>query len=185
MNQNVVNYLEANATVAELLQLANDVLGGTKTPGVNGVPSYSDVNDAVSTINEAFDEGRRFLNYYDTKQTCESLFPPAALPTGAATTTTTVVSTSREPANAVTVSAYPNPFSENINFEVETKQSGQGTLEVYNMTGQKIKTVFSGYLNAGRQRFSMIVPAGQTSVLFYVFKMGNQRISGKLLHQSR
>jgi len=83
----------------------------------------------------------------------------------------------------VTVSAYPNPFSDNINFEVETKQPGQGTLEVYNMSGQKIKTVFSGYLNAGRQRFNMTVPAGQTSVLLYVFTMGNQRITGKLLHQ--
>jgi hypothetical protein len=182
MNQNVVNYLGANGTVADLLQLANDVLGGTKIPGINGVPSYSDVNDAVSTINEAFDEGRRFLNYYGTKQTCESLFPPAALPTGA--TTTTVVSASRESIDAVTtVSAYPNPFSDNINFEVITKQSGQGTLEVYNVTGQKVKTVFSGYMNAGRQRFTMNVPAGQTSVLLYVFRMGNQRITGKLLHQ--
>jgi hypothetical protein len=86
--------LEQMQQLLSCLQLANDVLGGTKTPGVNGVPSYSDVNEAVSTINEAFDEGRRFLNYYDTKQTCESLFPPAALPTGAATTT--VVSAYRE-----------------------------------------------------------------------------------------
>ena len=47
INQNVVNYLGGNATVADLLQLANDVLGGTKTPGINGVPSYSDINGAV------------------------------------------------------------------------------------------------------------------------------------------
>ena len=94
-----------------------------------------------------------------------------------------IVSASRESINAVTVSAYPNPFSDNINFEVETKQSGQGTLEVYNMTGQKIKTVFSGYLNAGRQQFSMNIPVGQSSALFYVFRMGNQRVSGKLLHK--
>jgi hypothetical protein len=183
MDQNVVDYLGANGTVADLLQLANDVLGGSKIPGVNGVPSYSNVNDAVDCINQSFDEGRRFLNYFGTKQTCEILFPSPALPTSS--TTTTLVSAYREPADAITVSAYPNPFSDNINFQVETKQSGQGTLEVYNMTGQKIKTVFSGYMNAGRQRFSMNVPAGQTSALFYVFRMGNQRVSGKLLHQSR
>jgi PKD domain/Ig-like domain CHU_C associated len=183
MNQNVVDYLGANATVADLLQLANDVLGGSKIPGVNGVPSYSNVNDAVDCINQSFDEGRRFLNYFGTKQTCEILFPSPALPTSA--TTTTLVSAYREPADAITVSAYPNPFADNINFQIETKQSGQGTLEVYNMTGQKIKTVFSGYMNAGRQRFSMNVPAGQTSALFYVFRMGSQRVSGKLLHQSR
>jgi hypothetical protein len=134
MNQNVVNYLGPNATVADLLQLANDVLGGTKKPGTDGVPSYSDVNEAVSTINEAFDEGRRFLNYFDTKQTCEILFPSPALPT--TSTSTLLVSASREATNTVTVSAFPNPFSNNINFEIETKQSGQGILEVYSMAGQ-------------------------------------------------
>ena len=179
MNQNVVDYLGANPTVADLLQLANDVLGGSKVPGVNGVPSYADVNEAVDCINKSFDEGRRFLNYFDTKQTCEILFPTPALPAGAATTT--LVSASRETINAVTVTAYPNPFSDNINFQIETKQSGQGSLEVYNVTGQKVKTVFSGYINAGRQRFSMNVPAGQRSVLFYIFRMGDQKISGKLL----
>ena len=179
MNQNVVSYLGSNATVADLLQLANDVLGGTKIPGVNGVPSYADVNDAVSTINEAFDEGRRFLDYFDTKQSCEILFPSPALPAGAATTT--LVSAYREPIDPITVTAYPNPFSDNINFQIETKQAGQGVLEVYNMSGQKVKTVFNGYMNAGRQRFSMNVPAGQTAVLFYVFRMGDQKITGKLL----
>ncbi|HEU5167373.1 MAG TPA: T9SS type A sorting domain-containing protein, partial [Chitinophagaceae bacterium] len=181
MNQNVVDYLGANGTVADLLQLANDVLGGSKVPGVNGVPSYADVNAAVDCINKSFDEGRRFLNYFEQIQTCEGLFPSPALPAG--TATTTLVSASRETINTVTVTAYPNPFSDNINFQIETKQSGQGVLEVYNMTGQKLKTVFNGYMNAGRQRFSMNVPAGQASVLLYVFRMGEQRITGKLLHQ--
>jgi len=184
MNANVVNYLGANATVADLLQLANDVLGGTKTPGVNGVPSYADVSDAVDCINKSFDEGRRFLNYFDTKQTCEMLFPTPSLPAGT-TTTTLIVSANRESTEPVKVSAFPNPFSDNINFQIETKQSGQGVLEVYNMTGQKIKTVFSGYLNAGKQQFSMSVPPGQNIALFYVFRMGNQRASGKLLQKSK
>jgi hypothetical protein len=34
------------------------------------------------------------------------------------------------------------------------------------MTGQKIKTVFSGYMNAGRQRFSMNVPSGKLLFCF-------------------
>jgi len=180
MNQSVVNYLGANGTVADLLQLANDVLGGSKIPGVNGVPSYADVNEAVDCINKSFDEGRRFLNYFETKQICELLFPAPALPTTSATTL--LVSAYAEPMNALTVSAYPNPFSDNINFEIETKQSGHGVLEVYNVTGQKIKTVFNGNMSAGRQRVSMKVPAQQTSVLFYVFRMGDQKVTGKLLH---
>ncbi|HEX6847250.1 MAG TPA: T9SS type A sorting domain-containing protein, partial [Chitinophagaceae bacterium] len=182
MNANVVTYLGPDATVADLLQLANDVLGGTKTPGVDGVPSYADVNAAVDCINKSFDEGRRFLNYFETQQTCEMLFPTPALPAG--TITTTLVSAYREPIEPITVTAYPNPFSDNINFQIETKQSGQGVLEVYNMTGQKVKTVFQGYMNAGRQRFSMTLPPGKSAVLFYVFRLGNQKASGKLFQSA-
>jgi hypothetical protein len=155
---------------------------GTKTPGINGVPSYSDISGAVTSITTAFHDGRRFLNYYETQQGCELLTGSSAIETTATNTTKSIIA-EREASNIVTVTAFPNPFSDNINFEVETKQSGQGTLEVYNMTGQKVKTVFSGYMNAGRQRFSMTVPAGQTSVLLYVFRIGNQKITGKLLHQ--
>jgi hypothetical protein len=181
MNQNVVNYLGGSATVADLLQLANDVLGGSKVPGVGGVPSYADVNDAVDCINKSFDEGRRFLDYYDTNQTCELLFPaPIILPT--TSTITSARTTDASTTYGVTVTAYPNPFSDNISFQIETKQPGQGSLEVYNMAGQKIKTVFSGYLNAGTQRFKMNVPVNQRSVLFYIFRMGDQKAAGKILH---
>ena len=182
INPNVVSYLGPNATVADLLQLANDVLGGTKTPGINGVPSYSDISGALNSLVVAFHDGRRFLNYFETQQGCELLTASAATET-TATNTATSVAAERETGSIVTVTAFPNPFTDNIYFQVETKQSGQGTLEIYNVTGQKIKTVFSGYMNAGKQRFSMNVPAGQSSVLFYVFRMGNQKVSGKLLHQ--
>ncbi len=181
INQNVVNYLGANATVADLLQLANDVLGGTKTPGINGVPSYSDISGAENSITMAFHDGRRFLNYFPTQQGCELLTSSSPTETTATNTTTTMMA-ERETSNLVTLKAYPNPFSDNINFEIETKQSGQAILEVYNMSGQKLKTVFSGHINAGTQRFSMHIPAGQSSVLFYVFRMGDQKVSGKLLH---
>ena len=182
MNQNVVDYLGANGTVADLLQLANDVLGGTKTPGIDGVPSYENVSDAVNCINKSFDEGRRFLNYFETYQTCEILFPSPALPAGA---TSTIVSSGREILNTTTVTAYPNPFSDNISFEVDAKQSGKAMLEVYSVTGQKLKTVYNGSLNAGRQRFTLTVPIHQRSVLFYVFIMGDQKLTGKLLYSGR
>jgi len=106
--------------------------------------------------------------------------PPIILPT--TTTITSARITDESSTYDVTVTAYPNPFSDNISFQIKTKQSGQGSLEVYNMAGQKVKTVFSGYLNAGTQRFKMNVPAGQRSVLFYIFRMGDQKASGKILH---
>src|SRR5205085_5610851 len=62
-DQNVLNYMAAHgypATVAGLLQLANAILGGTLTAGVGGVPSYSEINGAVTWVNEGFDECKMF-----------------------------------------------------------------------------------------------------------------------------
>ena len=182
MNQNVLNYLGANNTVQDLLNLANGVLGGTLIPGQNGVPSYSDVNDAIDAINQSFDEGRRFLAYYPTKQTCESLFP-------AASTIVTTYSTSRETSQSqviaaskgVSVAAYPNPYTDKVNFTVESDISGYGSLQVYNLMGQKVKTVYEGYMSAGKQYFTLTLPVQQRANLFYIFTVGGKQVTGKLL----
>ena len=184
INQNVVNYLGGNATVADLLQLANDVLGGTKTPGINGVPSYSDISGAATSITTAFHDGRRFLNYFQTQQGCELLTGSSNRETTTESPTSSVMA-EREANNILTVTAYPNPFADNINFEIEAKHSGKAMLEVYSVTGQKVKTVYNGNLSAGKQRFTVTIPMHQRSVLFYVFTMGDQKKTGKLLYRGR
>ena len=184
INPNVVSYLGPNATVATLLQLANDVLGGTKTPGINGVPSYSDISGALNSLVVAFHDGRRFLNYFPTQQGCELLTSSPNIETTTASTSTSILA-EREASSILTVTAFPNPFSDNINFEINAKQPGKAMLEVYTITGQKVKTVYNGNINAGKQRFSMSVPTHQRSVLFYVFRMGDQKITGKLLYSGR
>jgi hypothetical protein len=185
MNQNVVNYLGATGTVGDLLQLANDVLGGTKTPGVNGVPSYADINAAVDAINRSFDNGRRFLDYFAEYQTCEMLFSAPTLPdpillTASENFNSGAAMNSIE--NNLSISAYPNPFFDNVTFMIKTTKGGQGSLEVFSMTGQKVKTIFQGYLPAGTQRFSMYLPTLQRSSLIYIFRMDGERKTGKLIY---
>ena len=182
MNPAVVTYLGSGATVADLLKLANDVLSGEKTPGVDGVPSYNDITSAVDCINKSFDEGRRFLDYFDEYQTCEMLFP-APIILQSSTTTARIADTGDQV--AVTVNAYPNPFSDNVNFVVDSKTSGYATLEVYNMMGQKVKTVYQGNIMAGTQRFSLYLGTQQRANLFYVLRVGNEKVSGKLLYNGR
>jgi hypothetical protein len=53
--------------------------------------------------------------------------------------------------------------------------SGQGSLDVYNISGQKIKTIFQGHINIGKQRFSLNLPPQQCSNLVYVFRVGVAR----------
>ncbi|MGZ4011515.1 MAG: PKD domain-containing protein [Flavisolibacter sp.] len=182
MNQNVLNYLGANNMVQDLLNLANGVLGGTLIPGQNGVPSYSDVNDAIDAINQSFDEGRRFLAYYPNKQTCDSLFP-------AASTIVTTFGTSRETTQSqtiaaskgVSVTAYPNPYTDKVSFTIESDVAGYGSLQVYNLMGQKVKTVYEGFMSAGKQNFTMTLPVQQRANLVYIFTVGNKQVTGKLL----
>src|SRR6185503_7910647 len=111
----------------------------------------------------------------------ELLTRPAEIET-TATNTTTSGSAERELTNMVTVSAFPNPFSDNISFEINAKEAGKALLEVYSMTGQKIKTVYNGNISPGKQRFTMTVPVQQRAMLFYVFRMGEQKVTGKLLY---
>jgi hypothetical protein len=80
-----------------------------------------------------------------------------------------------------TVKAYPNPFNDKVKFVVNSPDAGKGSLEVYNIMGQKIKTVFQGHINAGDQSFEMNVSKKQQSTLIYIFRVGDKQVTGKLL----
>lgn len=80
------------------------------------------------------------------------------------------------------VIAAPNPFTDRIRFTLESAISGKGTLELYNMLGQKVQTVFEGYVEAGRPfTKEYAVPQSQRTSLVYVFTVGGLRTSGKLI----
>ena len=186
MNEKVVQYLGETATVAQLLDLANKALGGTIAAGTGNVPSYSDINEAVSCINESFDEGRRFLDYYADKQTCEMLFP-APLIDVLPVATTRAVPGEKEPVgipSALKVTAYPNPFADRVRFDVESPLSGQGSLELFNVLGQKVTTVYQGLISEGRQSFDVHLSGRQPANLVYVLQVGGKRVTGKLFHRA-
>jgi hypothetical protein len=98
------------------------------------------------------------------------------------TQTTTQQIVVDEPAKVI---AYPNPFSDKIKFVVTSSVAGKGTLEVYNMLGQKVRTVYQGQFVAGSQNFELNLPSAYRSNLIYVLRVGEKRITGKLLQLSR
>lgn len=80
------------------------------------------------------------------------------------------------------VVAAPNPFNDHIRFSIKSNISGQGVLELYNMLGQKVKTVFQGYVNADQlQTIEYGVPGAQRANLIYIFRVGSEKVSGKLI----
>lgn len=80
------------------------------------------------------------------------------------------------------VLAAPNPFNDRIRFTLKSDVSGRGSLELYNTLGQRVKTVFQGQVSAGQvQTIEYAVPGSQRSSLIYVFRVGNEQTSGKLI----
>jgi hypothetical protein len=78
--------------------------------------------------------------------------------------------------------AGPNPFSDRIRFALQSGISGKGSLDLYNILGQKVKTVFEGYVEAGKTRnIEYFVPASQRTNLTWVFTVATQKVSGKLI----
>jgi len=47
------------------------------------------------------------------------------------------------------VLAAPNPFNSRLRFTIQPTISGKGSLELYNLIGQKVATVFQGYVQKG------------------------------------
>ena len=86
-----------------------------------------------------------------------------------------------ESAAQTTVKAFPNPFNDRVKFVVPAPQAGYGSLDVMNMLGQKVKTVFQGQMNAGSQSFEMSLPEGRYSTLFYILRINGKQVSGKLV----
>ena len=80
------------------------------------------------------------------------------------------------------VMATPNPYTDKIRFVLQSAVSGTGSLELFNMTGQKIKSIFQGYVFAGKgQVIEYIVPPTQSRNIVYVFTVAGQKTTGTLI----
>jgi hypothetical protein len=80
------------------------------------------------------------------------------------------------------VTAFPNPFSDKINFMIESAVTGKGTLELFNFSGQKLRTVYQGVIQSGKgQTIQFDVPFAERSNLIYVLTVGKEKHSGKLI----
>ncbi|HKO80855.1 MAG TPA: T9SS type A sorting domain-containing protein, partial [Chitinophagaceae bacterium] len=80
-----------------------------------------------------------------------------------------------------TVKAFPNPFGKKVKFVVTIPEAGTGSLELVNLLGQKVKTVFQGRMPAGANTFEVNLPFMQMSQLIYILRMSDKQITGKLL----
>jgi hypothetical protein len=80
------------------------------------------------------------------------------------------------------VSTMPNPFRDKVRFVIRSKVSGQAVLEIFNMAGEKLKTVYQGYIQAGREQVVEYTTTGAPRAnLVYRLQVGSDQVSGKLI----
>jgi spore coat protein CotF len=161
-------------TVSGLFGLANDALGNKD--GVVGTEqgiSLSEIAGGAGSINEVFDECRISVGW--NIGAC----PPSNVPSPARIT----ASANAEAATVgkLKVSTYPNPYRNNVRFVIESPVAGQAILDVYNIAGQKIQTLFNGHIDANETRTIDYKPAVANGMMIYTLRIGNKQVTGKLV----
>ena len=79
------------------------------------------------------------------------------------------------------VSVFPNPYRDNVRFVIQSPVAGQAVLDVYNIAGQKVQTLFSGHIDANETRFVDFKPAIANAMMIYRLSVGNKQVTGKLV----
>ncbi len=60
--------------------------------------------------------------------------------------------------------------------------SGKASLEVYNLFGQKLQTVYEGFIHAGRSQVVQLRTASVSSgVMIYKFRINDKQVTGRLI----
>jgi len=87
-------------------------------------------------------------------------------------------------AKEIAMNVFPNPFTDKVRFVADMPQEGNAVLEVYDMLGKKVSTVYSGKVMSGINTFEMSLPYRQSANYIYRLVVGDKQITGKL-YQSK
>ncbi|MGV3530198.1 MAG: hypothetical protein ACO1OO_14945 [Flavisolibacter sp.] len=112
----------------------------------------------------------------------ESCSEPNALRMGGNTTDKVHITF---PAKEPSVLAYPNPYNDKIRFVVTAPESGQGSLDLFNVLGQKVRNVYQGNIIQGTQTFEVSIPQQHRSTLIYRMILNGRQASGKLINANQ
>ncbi len=157
------NYLATHGyptTVAGLLQLANDALGGVDVSPL----SLSQIASAVDNINNVFDECRILTGY---------------VPAAGGGRVLTSNSISSQPSLIVT--AYPNPYQENFSLRINSPLTGQANISFFTIDGVKIGEMKRDLVALQDVSVPYNVPAAYKTRIVYHVSIGGYNAKGVVL----
>ena len=76
---------------------------------------------------------------------------------------------------------YPNPFNPSTNIQVDIPKTGETSLVVYNILGQKVTVLLNKELNAGTYTFRFDASKLSSGIYFYTLKSGNFITTKKMI----
>jgi len=136
--------------------------------------SLSEIGGAAGSINEVFDECAISVGWDIGACPASNAPSPARITVSANTEAAATI-------GKLKVSTYPNPYRNNVRFVIESPVAGQAILDVYNIAGQKIQTVFNGHIDANEVRTIDFKPAVANGMMIYTLRIGNRQVTGKLV----
>ena len=81
------------------------------------------------------------------------------------------------------LNVYPNPFGNKLNFEFTSHEDADATLVIYNIIGQKIKTLLDRGIRAGELNTVSFIPENQVAgVYIYQLKLNDHIQVGRVIY---
>lgn len=79
------------------------------------------------------------------------------------------------------IDVYPNPFNSSTKIKIFISDSGIASLEIYNLIGQKVETIFNQYLNIGEHYYYFKAENIPSSFYFAILKSKDDIVAKKLI----
>lgn len=80
------------------------------------------------------------------------------------------------------LSVYPNPFNDRLHFEFESQENVHILIEIYDLTGRKLETVFNQQIKGGEKYNVDFTPkSDETSMYLYQVKLGDKVYYNKVI----
>jgi hypothetical protein len=168
--QEVIDAIPGANTVANLYELANRALANVDgVVGSEGGASLDAINDAVSSVNEVFDNCKIFVGWDVAR--CAPIDPTPGDGKVAPTTTT----------ETLAVTAYPNPYQENFSLKVNSPVTGQASIGFYTIDGVKIGEMKRDVIANRDVWVPFNVPAVYRTRIVYTVAVGSYNAKGVVL----
>ena len=138
-------------------------LAGTNGTGINFSSNWSSGNTVAQQLS-----GGKIQVQTPTTKSAEIATATEVLPT--------------EP----TIKAYPNPFTDKLNIEFSNETNTHARLEIYNVTGSRLETLFDSNIQSGELYNIEYLPKLVSSqMVFYHLILGDKTYVGKAIYNER